>query len=67
MVIQYNLNKFEYLIEKNIFKSIGFIEIKDNKGNSTEFSQVHIDTKKKEILGTDIKSFINVKSFKIKR
>ena len=60
-----NLNKFEYLVEKNIFKSIGFIEIKDNKGNSTEFSQVYIDTNKKEILGTDIKSFINQKEFKI--
>ena len=59
------LNKFEYLIEENIFKSIGFIEIKDNQGNSTKFSQVYIDTNKKEILGTDVKSFINQKEFKI--
>ncbi len=59
------LNKFEYLIEENIFKSIGFIEIKDNQGNSTQFSQVYIDTNKKEILGTDVKSFINQKEFKI--
>ena len=36
----------------------------DNKKNKYEFSQVYIDTKK-EILGTDIKSFLNDQSFKI--
>ena len=36
----------------------------DDKKNKYEFSQVYIDTKK-EILGTDIKSFLNDKSFKI--
>jgi LPS-assembly protein len=62
---QINLENFEYLIDENIFKSIGLIEIQDAKGNSYEFSQVYIDTKKKEIFGTDIKSFLNQKEFKI--
>ena len=61
------LENFEYQINENIFKSVGFIEIKDIKGNSTEFSQIYIDTKKKEILGTDIKSFINQEDFKINK
>ena len=59
------LKSFKYLIEENIFKSIGLIEIKDNMGNSYEFSQLYIDTKKKEMIGTDSKSFINDQSFKI--
>ena len=59
------MENFEYQTGNNIFKSIGNIEVIDNKQNRYEFSQVYIDTKKKEILGTDIKSYINDKSFKI--
>ena len=33
--------------------------------NSYEFSQLYIDTKKKEILGTDIKAFLNQDDIKI--
>ena len=40
------LDNFEYLIENNIFKSIGLISIKDNLKNSYDFSQIYIDTKK---------------------
>ncbi len=58
------LDNFEYNISNNIFKSIGYIKITDRMGNSTEFSQVYIDTNKKEILGTDIKAFVNQNSFK---
>lgn len=60
-----SLENFEYMIKKNIFKSIGKITIKDIKENEYEFSQIYIDTKKKEILGTDIKAFLNDKNFKI--
>ena len=35
--------------------------------NSYEFSQLYIDTKKKEMLGTDIKAFLNQEDFKIKK
>ncbi len=59
------VDNFEYQTGNNIFKSIGNIEVIDNKQNRYEFSQVYIDTKKKEILGTDIKSYINDKNFKI--
>ena len=47
------------------FKSIGFVEIEDNKKNKYEFSQIYIDTKKKEILGTDSKKYFNNEEFKI--
>ncbi len=59
------LDNFEYLINENIFKSIGLINIEDNLKNSYEFSQIYIDTKKKEILGTDIEVNLNSKDFKI--
>ena len=59
------LENFEYSVENSLFKSIGFVEIKDNKNNKYEFSQIYIDTKRKEILGTDSKAFLNSKEFKI--
>jgi LPS-assembly protein len=61
------LENFEYLAEENIFKSIGLIKIKDKFNNIYEFSQIYIDTKKKEVLGTDIKAFLNSDDFKINK
>ncbi len=60
-----SVENFEYQTKNNIFKSIGKIEVLDNRNNKYEFSQVYIDTDKKEILGTDIKSYIRDRSFKI--
>ena len=59
------LENFEYDTTSNIFKSVGYIKIIDKKSNLYEFSQVYIDTEKKQILGTDIKSYLNNKDFKI--
>ena len=59
------LQNFEYHTKSNIFKSLGFIKIKDNKENTYEFSQIYIDTKTREILGTDVKAFMNDENFKI--
>ena len=41
------------------------MKIEDKEGNIYEFSQLYIDTKKKEILGTDIKFFGNSESLKL--
>lgn len=59
------LNNFQYLVEDNIFKSIGKARVEDIYKNTYHFSQVYIDTKKKELLGVDIKTFINNSDFKI--
>jgi len=61
------MENFEYLINDNIFKSIGFINVEDNLNNSYEFSQIYIDTNKKEILGTDIKVNLNSENFKVNK
>ena len=60
-----SLENFEYSAQNNIFKSVGNIKINDEKGNAYQFSQIYIDTEKKEILGTDIKAFFNDNDFKI--
>jgi LPS-assembly protein len=59
------LENFNYHTDSNIFKSIGLIKIKDKIDNVYEFSQIYIDTKKKEILGTDIKAYMNSAEFKV--
>ena len=61
------LNNFEYTASTNIFKSVGFIKIQDKLDNLYEFSQIYIDTKKKEIIGTDSKAFFNDENIKINK
>ena len=55
------LDNFEYLAKKNIFKSVGNIKIIDQFDNVYKFSQIYIDEKKKELIGTDSKVFFNQK------
>ena len=59
------LQNFNYQVKNNIFQSIGSVKISDKHKNDYEFSQIYIDTKKKEILGTDIKAFLNEESLKV--
>ena len=61
------LDNFNYQIKSNLFKSIGNIEIKDKLNNNYKFSQIYIDTKKKEILGSDTKYYFNDDGFKISK
>ncbi len=57
------LNNFSYLKEENIFKSVGSIKVIDKLKNSYNFTQIYIDEKKEEIIGSDAKLFINDKDF----
>ncbi len=59
------LENFEYSVENSLFRSSGSIEIQDVNNNKYLFSQIFIDTKKKEILGSDSKAYLNQESFKI--
>tara|TARA_B100000963_G_scaffold360919_1_gene393872 strand:- start:2132 stop:4531 length:2400 start_codon:yes stop_codon:yes gene_type:complete len=58
-----NLDNFEYQTNNNIFKSIGNIEIKDKTNNLYNFSQIYLDEKKKELIGTDSKAYLNPEIF----
>ncbi len=64
---QIYLDKFEYSTKDNFFKSTGNIKLTDSRNNSYNFSQIYIDERKKEILGTDIKAFLNQEDFKINK
>ena len=58
------MNNFEYQINSNIFKSIGRIKITDSLKNSYEFSQIYLNEKTKEIVGSDAKLYLNQDDFK---
>ena len=60
------LENFKFSVNENIFKSIGLIKVQDKEKNTYEFTQIYIDTKK-EILGTDIKAYLNQDNFKVKK
>ena len=45
---------FQYHIEKNLFSSLGKIKIVDINKNQYFFKELHVDTKKKEMIGSDV-------------
>ena len=61
------MENFEYSTKNNFFRSTGNIQLKDTKNNSYNFSQIYIDEKKREILGTDVKAFLNDQNFKLNK
>lgn len=54
---------FQYDLEKNLFSSIGKIKVVDIKKNKYFFKEIHIDTKKKEIIGSDISIILDQENF----
>ena len=61
------LERFEYSTANKFFRSTGKIKIIDVRNNIYNFSQIYIDEKKREIIGSDIKAFLNDKNFKINK
>tara|TARA_E500000178_G_scaffold209670_1_gene206893 strand:- start:3377 stop:5692 length:2316 start_codon:yes stop_codon:yes gene_type:complete len=59
------LDQFEYSTINKFFKSYGNIKVIDARSNTYNFSQIFIDEKKREILGTDNKSYLNDSAFKL--
>ena len=54
-----SVEMFNYSILSNIFFSKGNIQIKDINKNNYYFSEIYIDEKKKKIIGSDAKVFLN--------
>ena len=50
---------FNYSTLTNIFFSKGNIKVKDINKNNYNFSEIYIDEKKKKIIGSDIRAFLN--------
>ncbi len=59
------VNMFNYNSVKNILFSKGDIELEDKKKNIYRFKQLYIDEKKKKIVGSDAKIFLNDNSLKV--
>jgi LPS-assembly protein len=57
------VDMFQYQIEKNLFSSIGKIKIIDVKKNKYFFKEIHVDTKKNEMIGSDVSVALDNKSF----
>ena len=55
---------FNYIVDKNMFVSAGEIKITDSRENEYYFSEIYIDEKKRKIVGSDIRAFLNDGSFK---
>ncbi len=55
---------FNYIVDKNMFLSAGEIKVSDNKKNEYYFTEIYIDEKKRKIVGSDIRAFLNDGSFK---
>ncbi len=54
---------FQYDMEKNLFSSIGKIKVVDINKNKYFFKEIHIDTKKKEMIGSDISIILDQDNF----
>jgi len=57
------VNMFQYQLEKNLFSSVGEIKIIDVNKNKYFFKELHIDTKKQEMIGSDISVVLDQESF----
>ena len=58
------VNMFNYNSIKNVLFSKGDIKLEDKKKNIYKFKQLYIDEKKKKIVGSDAKIFLNDNSLK---
>ena len=58
---------FQYQLEKDLFSSIGKIKIIDSKKNKYFFQQLHVDTQKKEMVGSDVSVVLDPENFGVKK
>lgn len=54
---------FQYQIKNNLFSSVGKIKIIDIKKNKYFFKEIHVDTKKKEMIGSDVSVILDQENF----
>ncbi len=54
---------FQYNIKNSLFSSVGKIKIIDVKKNKYFFKELHVDTKKKEMIGSDVSVVLDQKNF----
>jgi len=60
-------NMFQYDVEKNLFSSVGKIKIVDILKNKYFFKEIHVDTKKKEMIGSDVSVILDPENFGVSK
>ena len=61
------VNMFQYHVEKNLFSSVGKIKINDKSKNKYFFKELHVDTKKKEMIGSDVSVWLDQENFGVSK
>ena len=61
------VNMFQYHLEKNLFSSVGKIKIIDVNRNKYFFKELHVDTKKREMIGSDISVILDKENFGVSK
>ena len=61
------LNMFQYYVEKNLFSSVGEIKIIDVNRNKYFFKELHVDTKKREMIGSDVSVILDQENFGVSK
>ena len=61
------VNMFQYHLEKNLFSSVGEIKIIDINKNKYFFKEIYIDTKMKEMIGSDVSVILDQESFGVSK
>jgi len=54
---------FQYQVKNNLFSSVGKVKIVDINKNKYFFKEIHIDTKKKEMVGSNISVILDQETF----
>ena len=58
---------FQYNVQKYLFSSVGKIKIIDQNGNKYFFKELHVDTNKKEMIGSDVSVVLDQESFGVNK
>ena len=61
------LSMFEYHLEKNLLSSIGKIKIIDKNKNKYFFKELHVDTKKNQMIGSDVSVILDQENFGVSK
>ena len=56
---------FQYDLKKNLFSSVGKIKVTDINNNKYIFKEIHVDTKSKEMIASDVSVIMDQENFGI--
>ena len=57
------VDMFQYQVKENLFSSVGNIRIVDVNENRYNFKELHVDTKKNEMIGSDVSVLLDQENF----